>query len=70
VVEGFREGEPTERVQQNWQEELVSLLQDPQLAVKQATDKIVRRHHLPRRLVYRKAVEIRSAHNSAPASED
>ena len=70
VVEGFREGEPTERVQQNWQDELVSLLQDPQLAVKQATDTILRRHQLPRRLVYQKAVEIRSSHNSTLAPED
>ena len=70
VVEGFREGEPATRVQRNWQEELVSLLQDPQLPVKQATDKIVRQHHLPRRLVYQKAVEIRSAHNSTLASEN
>ena len=59
VVEGFR-GEQTAGVEQeNWQEKLASLLENPCQTVKQATEEIVRRHRLSRRLVYQKALEMR-----------
>jgi len=64
VVEGFREEQANATTQQDWQEELVSLLADPHVSVKRATEEIVRRHRLPRRLVYQKALEIRARGSS------
>jgi 16S rRNA (cytidine1402-2'-O)-methyltransferase len=64
VVEGSREGQADTTAQQDWQEKLVSLLADPHVSVKQATEEIVRRHRLPRRLVYQKALEIRGLGSS------
>jgi len=59
VVEGFR-GEQTAGVEQeNWQEKLASLLENPLQTVKQATEEIVRQHRLSRRVVYQKALEMR-----------
>ena len=65
VVEGFREEQANTSTQQDWQEKLVSLLEDPQVSVKQATEEIVREHRLPRRLVYQKALEIRGCGSSS-----
>jgi len=59
VVEGFRGEQAAEVEQENWQEKLASLLENPRQTVKQATEEIVRRHRLSRRLVYQKALEMR-----------
>ena len=59
VVEGFREEQAAPAEQENWEEQLASLLENPDQTVKQATAEIVRQHRLPRRLVYQKALEMR-----------
>jgi 16S rRNA (cytidine1402-2'-O)-methyltransferase len=69
VVEGFREEQAKTTTQQDWHEKLVSILADPHVSVKQATEEIVRRHRLPRRLVYQKALEIRGRGSSLPTDE-
>jgi 16S rRNA (cytidine1402-2'-O)-methyltransferase len=58
VVEGFR-GEPAAGVEEDWQEKLAALLENPHQTVKQATEEIVRQHRLSRRVVYQKALEMR-----------
>jgi 16S rRNA (cytidine1402-2'-O)-methyltransferase len=69
VVEGPGEEQAPAIAQKDWQEELGCLLDDPRLTVKQATGEILRRHRLPRRLVYQKALEIRSPDQAPVASE-
>ncbi len=59
VVEGFRQEQAAPAEQEGWQEQLASLLDNPDQTVKQATEEIVRRHRLPRRLVYQKALAMR-----------
>ncbi len=59
VVEGFREEQAAPAEQENWEEQLASLLENPDRTVKQATAEIVRQRRLPRRLVYQKALEMR-----------
>lgn len=59
VVAGCSNGEAATLPPPDWQEELASLLEEDRLSVKQATEEIVRRHGLPRRTVYRQALEIR-----------
>jgi 16S rRNA (cytidine1402-2'-O)-methyltransferase len=61
VVEGAGEEQTRAMTQENWQEELAHLLEDSRLTVKLATEEIHRRHRLSRRLVYRKALEIRNS---------
>jgi 16S rRNA (cytidine1402-2'-O)-methyltransferase len=65
VVEGFKEGLAAEEEQQNWREELALLLTDPDRTVKRATEEIVRRHRLPRRLAYQTALAIRNIQHSS-----
>lgn len=59
VVEGFRGEQGAEAEQENWQEKLASLLENPHHTVKQATEEIARLHRLSRRVVYQKALEMR-----------
>ena len=49
VVEGCREGDGSEVAEQDWQDELACLLQEPGLTVRQVTEEIVSRYRLPRR---------------------
>ena len=69
VVEGFRDQQDKTAVHEDWEEELVSLLADPHLLVKQATEAIVQHHSLPRRVVYQKALEIRGLRSSVLTPE-
>ena len=59
VVEGSQGGQAAGVEQENWQEKLASLLENPQQTVKRATEEIVRQHGLSRRVVYQKALEMR-----------
>ena len=61
MVEGFRENKVAGAEQQDWREELILLLEDPDLTVKEATAEMVCRHRLSRRPVYQAALAIRDA---------
>lgn len=60
VVEGCRKEDAAVTAPQDWQEALGFLLQVSRQPVKQATDEIVHRYRLPRRMVYQKALAMRS----------
>lgn len=64
VVEGARGQELKRMSQEDWQYELVLLLADPHVSLKQATGVISLQHKLPRRVVYQKALEIRGRTSS------
>jgi 16S rRNA (cytidine1402-2'-O)-methyltransferase len=64
VVEGARGQELKRMSQEDWQDELVLLLADPHVSLKQATGVISLQHKLPRRVVYQKALEIRGRTSS------
>ena len=59
VVEGSQGEQAAGVEQEDWQEKLASLLENPQQTVKRATEEIVRQHRLSRRVVYQKALEMR-----------
>jgi 16S rRNA (cytidine1402-2'-O)-methyltransferase len=65
VVEGFKEGQAAGEEQQDWREELAVLLKDADRTVKEATQEIVNRHRLPRRLAYQTALAIRDTRHRA-----
>jgi len=69
VVEGIKEDHTAGAEQQDWREELIYLLRDPDHTVRQATVEMVCRYRLPRRLVYQTALTIRKGKNSMPDSE-
>jgi len=69
VVEGFKEGQAAGVEEESWREALAVLLEDPDRTLKEATADIVRRHHLPRRLVYQTALAMRDAEHSRPDSK-
>jgi len=58
VVEGAEE-ETGEVEEKDWREDLQSLLDVPGTSVKEAVRRIMERHGLPRRMVYREAVDRR-----------
>jgi 16S rRNA (cytidine1402-2'-O)-methyltransferase len=68
VVEGFRGQQVETTSQQDWQEDLVSLLADPHVSLKQASEVIVLHHKLSRRVAYQKALEIRGRNSSSVLS--